>query len=72
MDNKILQLQVSLRSKIAKHLMAKTVQLERGKLKRFHSIQGVHKVRMHFNRFITLFVFAMEIIYKKCYKVLSS
>ena len=31
------------------------------------NIQGVHKVRVHFKRFITLFVFAIEIICKKCY-----
>ena len=35
-------------------------------------IQGVHKVRVHFKRFITLFVFAIEIICKKCYKVSST
>ena len=32
-------------------------------------IQGVHKIRVHFKRFITLFVFAIKIISKKCYKV---
>ena len=35
-------------------------------------IQGVHKVRVHFKRFITIFVFAIEIICKKCYKVSST
>ena len=34
--------------------------------------QGVHKVRVHFKRCITLFVFAIEIICKKCYKVSST
>ena len=32
-------------------------------------IQDVHKACVHFKRFITLFVFAIEIICKKCYKV---
>ena len=32
-------------------------------------IQGVHKVRVHFKRFITLFVFAIDIISKKCYEI---
>ena len=29
------------------------------------NIKGVHKVRVHFKKFITLFVFAIKIICKK-------
>lgn len=32
-------------------------------------IQSVHKVRVHFKKFITLLIFATEIICTKCYKV---
>ena len=31
----------------------------------FRAIQGVHKVRVHFKKIITLIVFAIEIICKK-------
>ena len=30
----------------------------------FEAIQGVHKVRVHFKKFITLFLFVIEIICK--------
>ena len=35
----------------------------------YDKIQGVHKVRVHFKKIITLIVFAIEIICKKDLKV---